>query len=291
MATVIANFARGVDMVRVVLTPASLKPADVAGRTVVVFDVLRATTTITAALAAGVAEVRVFEHIEAARDAAAQFNAAKVLCGELNCLPPPGFDLGNSPRQWAGRLFAGRTAFMCTTNGTRAIAAAARLQPAALLVGGLINARSLAAAVSATGNNVTLLCAGTAGEISLEDVLGAGAVIDELGGHPVCEGDAAVMAARLFTQALGDLPAALRQGAGGRNLLNVELEADIEFCAALNSLSDVGIVLSPQHGHAPIGGQAVKLSEQADGHGSPHGIGDAGDGIKIVHQRQAAGGQ
>jgi 2-phosphosulfolactate phosphatase len=278
-------------IVRVVLTPASLKPADVAGRTVVVFDVLRATTTITAALAAGVAEVRVFGQIEAARQAAARFSGEKILCGELNCLPPPGFDLGNSPRQWAGGRFAGRIAFMSTTNGTRAIAAAANHRPAALLVGGLINAGALAAAVTATGNDVTLLCAGTAGEVSLEDVLGAGAVIAELGGSAVCEGDAAMMAARLFDQARRDLPAALRQGAGGRNLLAVKLEADIDFCAAMNSLPDVGVVLSPQDGQAAISGHPLKLAEEADGHGSPHGIADARDGIKIVHQRQTAGRQ
>jgi 2-phosphosulfolactate phosphatase len=228
--------------VQVEMTPALLKPEHAAGRTVIVFDVLRATTTMTAALAAGVAEIRVFKAIEEARRHAAEFQGRKVLCGEINCLPPPGFDLGNSPSQWADGRFAGWTAFMSTTNGTLAIAAAARCRPAKLLVGGLVNAKALAAAVKAAGTDVTLLCAGTAGEVSLEDTLGAGAVISELGLSAGLTLDASVMALRLFEHARGDLPRWMRLGAGGLNLLRAGLESDIDACAAINSLSAVGVV-------------------------------------------------
>ena len=119
--------------VQVVLLPRELKDSDVAGRTVVVFDVLRATTTMAAALAAGVGEIRVFGEVEAARSAAAGFPGPRVLCGEINALPPPGFDLGNSPGDFRRDLHAGRTVFMSTTNGTRAVVAARRA--ASLFVG------------------------------------------------------------------------------------------------------------------------------------------------------------
>src|SRR3954470_1769538 len=96
---------------KVILLPRDLRPADLDGRAVVVFDVLRATTTMTAALAAGVREVRVFGDLAAARAAAAAFDgpaAERVLCGEENCLRPPGFDLGNSPGDFGPSACAGR---------------------------------------------------------------------------------------------------------------------------------------------------------------------------------------
>jgi 2-phosphosulfolactate phosphatase len=223
---------------QVVLTPRDLKSADVVGRTVVVFDVLRATTTMAAALAAGAAGIRVFDSLDKARAAAGEFAGPKVLCGELNCLQPPGFDLGNSPRQWDQFNCKGITVFMATTNGTRALAAAAKLKPGMLLAGAVVNAKVVAHAAVAAGTDVTLLCAGTGGEASFEDLIGAGAVLSEL--QVATIGDAAVIASRLFEQARGDLPAALRCGTGGDNLLRVGLEADIDYCANVNWLSIVG---------------------------------------------------
>ena len=125
----------------VVLLPRDLRPADLAGRSVVVFDVLRATTSMTAALAAGVSEIRVFGDLTAAKEAAGSFAGPRLLCGEDRCLPPPGFDLGNSPGAF-NRAHAGRPAFMSTTNGTRAILAARGA--ASIFVGALVNAGAVA---------------------------------------------------------------------------------------------------------------------------------------------------
>src|SRR5437764_990278 len=83
--------------VEVILLPADLRREHLDGRAVVVFDVLRATTTMTAALEAGVREIRVFGDLASAREAAAGFTEPRILCGEEQCLPPEGFDLGNSP--------------------------------------------------------------------------------------------------------------------------------------------------------------------------------------------------
>src|SRR5688500_12125052 len=106
--------------VEVVLLPRDL-PSDLTGRSVVVFDVLRATTTMTAALSAGVSEIRVFEQLDDAAREAKQFDGPRVLCGERKCLPPPEFDLGNSPGRFTAEQHRGAVAFMCTTNGTRAL--------------------------------------------------------------------------------------------------------------------------------------------------------------------------
>src|SRR5690242_6789770 len=103
--------------VDVVMLPKELTPALLEGRSVAVFDVLRATTTMTAALAAGVKEIRVFPDLAAAEVAARGFDGPRILCGVANCLAPAGFDLGNSPGDFRSDHHAGRVAFMCTTNG------------------------------------------------------------------------------------------------------------------------------------------------------------------------------
>ena len=117
-----------------------------------------------------------------------------MLCGERNALRPPDFNLGHSPREFTRDLCPGRVAFMCTTNGTRAILAA--IDAAEVLVGALVNAAAVAGALRQVQRDVTLLCAGTEGSVAAEDVLGAGAVIDQLraGGEIELVSDPAWMA-------------------------------------------------------------------------------------------------
>ena len=91
---------------------------------------------------------------------------------------------------------------------------------------------------------MTLLCSGTQGAVSLEDILGAGAVLDAMAAarRAAPAGDLAAAALRLFRGARGDFGAALREGAGGHNVIHAGLEPDIDFCTALDSLSVVGVV-------------------------------------------------
>lgn len=235
--------------VEVVLLPRDLRPGHLTGRCVVVFDVLRATTSIAAALAAGVREIRVYDRLDAAARAAEAFGPGRLLAGEEKCLPPPGFDLGNSPAAFVPGQHTGRVMFMSTTNGTRAIAAARGA--AAVLTGALVNADAVARAVTRLANaggagprGITLLCAGTGGTVAMEDLLGAGAVIESLRGHgDVClDSDVARVASRLFLAARGDLRTALSESTGGRNVIAAGLGADVDFCARLNVIEAVGVV-------------------------------------------------
>lgn len=220
------------------------------------FDVLRATTTMTAALEAGVREIRVFGDLASARAAVAAFTGPRILCGEEQCLPPPDFDLGNSPGAFMSDAHAGRVAFMSTTNGTRAILAARGAR--AILTGALVNARPVAAVLAGLRLPVTLLCAGTNGRVAMEDLLGAGAVLDALPAARAREagfepsGDAALIARRLFAAARGDLPAALSESRGGRNVIDAGLAPDIEFAARLNALTAVGVVEGAAQAIGPV---------------------------------------
>lgn len=227
--------------VDVVALPKDLLPSHIDSRTVVVFDVLRATTTMTAALAAGVELIRIFPDCEAARLAASDAPSPRpLLCGEVKCLPPEGFDLGNSPGGLDAVRHAGKTLYMSTTNGTRAVIAARRAP--LLLAGALVNAGAVARALKREGRDATLLCAGTDGQVAMEDLMGAGAVIAGLE-NVTLGSDLARIALRLFQASREILAQALAQSAGGQNVIRAGLPEDVFFCAEHDRFDVVGQVL------------------------------------------------
>src|SRR5437588_11301059 len=112
--------------VRVHLLPELAPAGCLAGGIAVVVDVLRATTTIVHAMAASCTCVRPCAEVEEARELAGQMRAGRVvLGGERGGVPLPGFDVGNSPREYTSKLCRGRTVVLTTTNGTRALLRAA----------------------------------------------------------------------------------------------------------------------------------------------------------------------
>lgn len=232
----------------VVVLPRELQPAHLQDNAVVVFDVLRATTTMTAALGAGVAEIRIFPDIDSAVAAAASCHEPHILCGERKAVKPPGFDLGNSPGAFSPDLHRDKIVFMTTTNGTHAIIAAAGAR--AIFTGALTNAQAVAKAAAATGLKVTLLCSGTEGFISTEDLLGAGAVIEGLSaiGEVELVSDITWIAQNLFRGQRDQLKPALSATRGGHNIRRAGLTPDIAFAANLNSTNTVGVV----EGQPPI---------------------------------------
>ena len=150
----------------VVPLPSMLEPRHLDGRVVVVFDVLRATSTMTAALANGAREVRAFATIDAARHAAGGIDGA-LLAGERHGVLIDGFDLGNSPHEMARDRVSGRTVCMTTTNGTAAIVAA---RPARRrFVAAFVNLAATARHVASLDSPVTLLGSGADGEPTGED--------------------------------------------------------------------------------------------------------------------------
>lgn len=228
--------------VDVVLLPRELTPEHLSGKAVVVFDVLRATTTMTAALAAGVKEIRIFRELDATLAAGRAFIGAHLTIGERHALRAPGFDLGNSPGAFQRDIHADTTLFMTTTNGTLAILAATAAQ--VIFTGALVNAGSVARALIETNLDVTLLCSGTEGFICTEDTLGAGAVIAALQSLTQVQlnSDVAWMARSLFFSQREDLHNALYESRGGHNIRRAGVEPDIAICAALDSMEAVGVV-------------------------------------------------
>jgi 2-phosphosulfolactate phosphatase len=156
-------------------------PADLAGHVVVVVDVLRASTTIAAALAAGARGVVPCESVEEAVQRARAFDRHEVrLGGERRLRRIDGFDLGNSPREYTAESVGGRTVMLTTTNGTAALLGVAAA--AEVFVAGLVNAAATVTAIrhvlrTPGLQGVLLVAAGQERRFALEDAVGAGRLV------------------------------------------------------------------------------------------------------------------
>ena len=164
--------------VHVALTPAEEASAEVG----IVVDVIRATSSIAQALAAGYERVLCCREIERGATRCARSSASEaVVGGERNGLVVEGFDVGASPRAFAAGPQA-PTLILSTTNGTAAIlAAAARCET--VLVGSLLNLAAVAGAARALGGEVAIFCAGFKGAFALDDAYCAGRIVAELEGE------------------------------------------------------------------------------------------------------------
>jgi 2-phosphosulfolactate phosphatase len=230
---------------RVFLLPSLAEDDAFQGRTVVVVDILRATTTIVHALAAGATAVVPMLDVEAAREKAHRLESRGVLGGERGGKKIEGFDLGNSPAEYTLAAVQGKTVVFTTTNGTKAM----QLCRSANRV--LIGAFSCFSAICrelGEQDQVDILCAGTDGQITREDVLFAGAVIDDLTrsfGETLQLNDQAEIAADAWRNAKRDFAAlkplaeCLRASQGGRNLLEIGHERDIEIAAQIDKFNFV----------------------------------------------------
>ena len=241
-------------MLEVTFTPAefaALRQRDLSQTVCVVFDVLRATTSMVTALANGAREIiPVCEIAEAV--ALRQARPDLLLAGERNGLRilraqtgSVDFDLGNSPREFTRDRVGGRAIAMTTTNGTRALQACRGARR--VLVGSFLNLGAVADwLVRERVADLLVVCSGTLEEASYEDVLGAGALCDavweQFSGGPVA--DSAQVAREIYRQGSGDLLAAVQRARNARRLLALpELREDVTVClqrATTNVLAELG---------------------------------------------------
>ena len=212
---------------------------------VVVIDVVRATTSIVTALAAGADSVIPVLGPDQARSERVRSPEA-LLCGETGGLAPPGFDLDNSPRSFTRGRVAGRALIFSTTNGTRAMRAAigARsLRLACFRNLGAVAASLESDLVAASDARVTVLCSGRGGRVSMDDAWCAGHLVARLRDpHPDAELTDGARLATMLAAALGMPTAAgLAETAAGRALVRLGLEDDLVACARVDDLEVVPV--------------------------------------------------
>lgn len=233
--------------VEVLFTPAdfaALKQRDLSGTVCVVFDVLRATSSMVAALANGAEAIVPVEEIPEALAIRDQ-RPDVLLAGErdgvriqASLTGSIAFDLGNSPREFTAEKVRGRTIVTSTTNGTRALRACS--QARTVLIGSFLNLRATADCLERERpGHLLLVCSGTHDQAAYEDVLGAGALCDLLWPQysAGAVADSALMARQLYQLGQRDLPAAFGQSRNGRRLMGLkELREDVLFCARRDTL-------------------------------------------------------
>lgn len=238
----------------VVLSPAefsALSRRDLSQTVCVVFDVLRATSTMITALANGAEAIIPVAEIPEAL-ALRQKNPNLLLAGEregvrirADLAGGMDFDLGNSPREFTADKVSGRTIVMTTTNGTRALRACAGARM--ILVSSFLNLRATTNwLLERKPAHLLLVCSGTHEEPALEDILAAGALCERIwsiyaGGQV---SDAAELARRVYPLMQNDLADAMKSSRNGRRLLaNAELRDDVRLCVQRETLQFVAALM------------------------------------------------
>jgi 2-phosphosulfolactate phosphatase len=253
-------------LLKVFPVPSAARPKDVAGSTAVVMDVLRASTTIIHSLANRASEVRPCREVEEARSLAKEISAETptVTAGERLGLPIPGFDLGNAPEEFTSDRVRGHTVVFTTTNGTLAIHACQSARRT--IIAAFVNAPAVLKVLLEGESPASLVCAGTNGVETEEDMLLAGwfarELVDRDPSHrPDREVERAIEQAERWRlprasrdwspEDVQRLEHALRESTGGRNLLELGREADI---AAASHWGEFNIVpeFDPRRGAIQI---------------------------------------
>jgi 2-phosphosulfolactate phosphatase len=229
-------------VIDVAFTRAEVRPAAVA----VVVDVLRATSSIVQALASGYRQVLCVDSIERARGLRAP---GRVLAGEQDCVPPAGFDLGNSPGGFERPL--GEELILATTNGAPALVAATGVAQR-VLVGALLNLDAVTAALAGE-EDLQLVCAGTKGRVGLEDVYLAGRIVLRLPGPRTDAARTAECVAAHYSRPID----ALNDSEDASALSAVGLEDDLLACAQESVIYAAPEAVAGEAGVALVTAQAT----------------------------------
>jgi 2-phosphosulfolactate phosphatase len=211
-------------------------------RVAVVVDVIRATTTIVTAFQYGVRSILPVATVEEATQVKASATGA-LLAGERGGKRLPGFDLGNSPREFVREAVADRDVVLTTSNGTKTLRAVG--EGRAVAIGAFLNRAAVGHWLLCRGEDALIVCSGYEGIFSLEDAVCAGAMVDRLIGEgaSITLGDGARACQVLWTRYAPDVPGLLRATGWGRHIVGIGLGADLDACARLDVTDVVPVMV------------------------------------------------
>jgi len=213
---------KGID---VCLSPDLMHLYPVHDRTVVVVDILRATSCMTTAFAHGIASITPFAKLD---DCLAMKSQGYYTAGERDGKKVEGFDLGNSPFEYMDKKLLGKKIAFTTTNGTQAIAKSDGARE--IVIGSFLNLSAVARYLRDGENSVLVVCAGWKGKVNLEDTLFAGALVELLKDHIEPDCDAPLAAQHLYNQSKNDMVGYLKNSSHVKRLNKLNIHKDIEFC-------------------------------------------------------------
>ena len=227
------------------------------GRHVVVIDVLRASSTIVHACENGIGRIIPVASVEDATKLLPTLDRKDTLTGgESEGKKIEGFDLGNSPTEYAARVVKGKTLVFSTTNGTAAMTRSAAAEE--IVVACFRNLSAVVARLAASHiQDVAVLCAGNQGHMALEDFICGGLIVERLaaGGRGAMELDDGARAARVLAATMSDVREVVGSSTHGRRLAELGFSDDLDFCADVDTSTVV-----PRVGEGRISGPEA-LSE------------------------------
>ncbi len=209
----------------VCLSPELLHLYDLEDRTIVVVDILRATSCMVTAFAHGVESITPIANLEECLRMKAK---GYVTSGERDGKKVDGFDKGNSPFEYMDGDLRGLKLAFTTTNGTLAIEKSKGAKE--VIIGSFLNLSSVVRYLLLGENNILIVCAGWKGRVNLEDTLFAGAVVEKLKDYLGWDCDAPLAAQHLYNLAKGDMVKFLDSSSHVKRLSRLNISKDIEFC-------------------------------------------------------------
>ncbi|SRR5258708_1734361 len=221
----------------VCLSPELMHLYDVKDRTVVVVDILRATSCMVTAFANGVESITPFANLN---DCRAMKTKGFITSGERDGKKVSGFDKGNSPFEYIGPDIKGKKIAFTTTNGTQAIEKAKGAKK--IVIGSFLNLSSVVKYLLFGENSVLIICAGWKGKVNLEDTLFAGAIMEKLKNHIEPDCDAPLAAQHLYNLAKGDMLKFLANSSHVRRLKELNIKKDIAYCLTQDQYTIVPIL-------------------------------------------------
>lgn len=207
---------------------------DVAYKSVVVTDILRASTTITTAIANGASYIIPVSIPEEAFTLAEKYKKGIILGGERDNMRIDGFHLGNSPMEYSASFVNNKPIIFCTTNGTRAINACSSAEK--VIIASFLNISASCRYLSRQ-KDIIILCSGKKGRFCMEDSVFAGAFIDffcRISGHNVDKSDSAIAAEILYKNYSSDILSMLQHCEHGKSLFQTGFGGDLALCARID---------------------------------------------------------
>ena len=229
--------------IKVYFSAEAVGPRVATNRSVIVIDVLRATTTLTTALVNGAMRIIPIDSVSGAHMEFGRFPAGTaLLCGERGFDKLEGFNLGNSPYEYNRDNVAGKTLVYTSTNGSQGITVG--MTGKIMVLGAFRNFPRPADYLLDMKNDITVICCGTAGFFSLEDAVAGGMYVHYLSKNvrSVTTNDAAEAAVALFRRYRDSIPQMMQMCENGRQLAAMGYHGDVAYCSHIGQTEIVPVL-------------------------------------------------
>jgi len=215
----------------VAFVPEEVHPSEITDKSVLIVDILRATSTITTAIANGASYLIPVDIPKEAFELYEQLDRNAILGGEVGGKRIEGFDLGNSASEYLPSIVEGKPIIMRTTNGTRTINVCKSALN--LVIGSFLNKTSCCRYLLGLGCDILIVCSGEEGHFGIEDAVFAGACVHILHQQVsnIKKTDSALACEMMYQQCKSDILDLLRKSEHGKYLVDIGLGYDLILCA------------------------------------------------------------